>query len=223
MPRAIPKPITTKRSRKPAVALKVTEPSRKEPPTTPAISLKGHGIAELAQELADLHKLCIMLSNAEGPAERARNEMAAKAIESDEHTNCCRAVQDFEAVRRRANGMVDGLERLILGLEPRMPGETLSLALILAEELNVFHCNETNHTDSAVMAEQLRLEGALQAVIRGLVHSGATSPLLDYHTARDTLRPWDEARSTATREAAPYLVQYDPAKGRLTTNGRAAP
>jgi hypothetical protein len=219
---AVPKPITTKRSHKPA--LRASEPSRKEPPAAAvSISHKGHGIAELAQELADLHSLCTMLSNAEGPAERARNELAAKDIDCPEHSKCCRAVRDFEDVGRRANGMVDGLEKLILGLEPITPDETLSLALILAEELDVFIANHTNHADSCVEAEGRRLEDALQAIIRGLVHSaGATSPLLAHCAHRDTLRPWDEARSTATREAAPYLVAYDPMKGRLT-NGRAAP
>jgi hypothetical protein len=87
-----------------------------------SISHSGYGIAELAQELAALQRLCTTLANAEGPAERARNEIAN--INAEEHTKYCRAVVNIEDVGRRANGMVDGLEQLILGLEPRTPDET---------------------------------------------------------------------------------------------------
>jgi hypothetical protein len=214
MPRAIPKPIAKKRRR--AAALKVSEPSRKELPAEPlAIGHSGHGIAELAQELADLNRLCIMLANAEGPAERARDEAAAKSLDQ-EHLDCCKAVGDFEDVGRRANAMVGGLEQLILCLEPRTPDETLSLALVLAEEFNVFLCNKTNHADCATRVEGRRLEDAFQAIIRGLVYgAGATSPLMDAYGTRDTLSPWAERCSTGTREAVPYLAKYDPTKGCL--------
>jgi hypothetical protein len=217
MANPIPKPITAKRSRKRAAALKVSEPSRKEQPAEPlAISHSGHGIAEMAQELADLHRLCNMLASAEGPAERARDEAAAKSLDAQEHTDCCKAVCDFEDVGRRANGMVSGLECLILGLEPKTPDKTLSLTLILAGELDVFLSNLTNHADNAIRVEGRLLEDALQAIIRGLVYgAGATSPLLDAYSTMETLVQWAERRSVAAREAVPYLVKYDPAKGCL--------
>jgi hypothetical protein len=211
-------------TRKRAAALKVAEPSRKNLPAEEmAISHAGHGIAELAQELADLQRLCTTLANAEGPAERARNEAAAKGYADEEHTDCCRSVNNFEVALRRANAMVDGLENLILSLEPRTVDETLSLALVLSEELGVFLTNHTNHADCRVSAEVHRLEDALQAAIRGLVYGASTSsPLMAIYSTRAMLTPWAERRSTATREAGRYTVTYDPAQGRLKQVGAAS-
>jgi hypothetical protein len=178
-----------------------------------AIGHAGHGIAELAQELADVQRLCVTLANAEGPAERAQDGISDTA--SAEYEACSMAVRDIEDVGRRAFTMVKGLERLILSLEPRTPSEALSLALVLAEELDVFLCDHTRDEDGAVRIERQRLEDALQAVIRGLAHSEAESPLLDAYSTANTMRPWAQARSDATREACPYLVEYDPVKGAL--------
>jgi hypothetical protein len=215
MPQVIPKP--TAKTRKRAAALEAAEPSRKDLPAEElAISHAGHGIAELAQELADLQRLCTTLANAEGPAERARDEAAAKGCADDEHTACCRSVNNFEVVLRRANAMVDGLEQLILSLEPRTPDETLSLALVLSEELDVFLSHHTKHGDCSVNTESRRLEDALQAVIRGLVYgAGATSPLMAIYSTKAMLTPWYERRAIAIREAARYSVTCDPTEGRL--------
>jgi hypothetical protein len=207
---------TKKRTR--AVALNASEMSPKLNGRAVPLSIAhaGHGIAELAQELADAKKVCAMLANAEGPAERARD--AIENIDSPEHTKCCQAVNDFDDVGRRAYSMADALERLILAMEPTTAGETLSLALIFAEELDVFLSDHTKDADPAVQRDRGRLQHALDAVIRGLVHgAGATSPLLDAYSSAEALRPWAEARSDATREAVPYLVKYDPVKGCLKT------
>jgi hypothetical protein len=210
MPR---KSTATKRQR--AAALQVSEPApRLNGAAAPlAISHSGHGIAELAQELADVQRLCSRLADAEGPAERARDAMTDN---SPEYEACSKALSDFGDIGRRAFGMVDGLERIILAMEPQTPNETLSLALILASELDVFLCDHTNDADCVVHAERRRLEHALQAVIRGLVHgAGATSPLMDAYSTKENMRPWAEARADATREAGPYLVDYDPVAGCL--------
>jgi hypothetical protein len=154
------------------------------------------------------------LANAEGSAERARDQI--EDINSQERARCSKAVNDFEDVGRRANGMVGGLEQLILGMEPRTPSEALSLALILAGELDVFLCNHLKTEGSAVGRERRQLEDALQAVIRGLIYgAGATSPLLDAYSTRRAMRPWADARAEAATQAGPYLVQYDPVKGCL--------
>jgi hypothetical protein len=219
MPRAITKPIAKRRS--PAAALKVSEPERSLTATPVAISHSGHGIAELAQELADLHSLCTRLADAQGPAEQACNEAADKDETHDEaHTACCKAVRDFEQVGHRANAMVNGLERLILTLEPRTPSETLSLALLLAEELGTFVSRNTSHEDRQTRLDCRHLEEALYAVIRGLVScTGATSPLADAYSTKDTFSPWAERRSAATREAGLYSITYDPVQGRLRKVG----
>lgn len=211
MPRATPNP-----KRKRAAALKVSEPARKnDVPATPAISLKAHGIAGLAQELADLQSVCIRLANAEGPAERAWKEAAARDIDADEHTEACKAVRDFEDVGRHAKGMVDALQQLLLTLEPKTPDETLSLALVLAEELDTYFSHHIDRTNCVALGEARRLEDTLHAVIRGLVGAGAVSPLTEAYSTPAMLRPWAQARSDATRAAGPFLVKYDPVKGRL--------
>src|SRR5262249_61763914 len=100
-----PKPIATKRKR--AAALNASDPSARLNGTTAplngTLSHSGTGIAELAQDLADLQKLSIMLANAEGPAERAREAQAAKDIQDEAHTACCRAERDIENVGHRSN------------------------------------------------------------------------------------------------------------------------
>jgi hypothetical protein len=184
------------------------------------IAHAGHGIAELAQELADLHSLCTRLSDAQGPAERACNEAEDKRTHVGEHAECCRAVQDFEEVGRRANGMVEALEGLILTLEPRTPSETLSLALILADKLGSFNYRNIDETDRPAVVEGRRLEDALYAVIRGLDRStGATSPLADTYSTLHTFTQWAERRAIATREAGLYSITYDPVQGRLRKVG----
>ena len=187
---------------------------RNAPAGALAIGHKGQGIAALAQELADLQKLSFMMVNAEGPAKRAQAK--ASAEHSQELSKCSAMVNDIEAVGRRAHTMTAGLEHLILGLEPATADETLSLALVLAVELDVFLSDHVNHDDSRIDADMRCLDAALQAVIRGLVRgAGAQSPLLDAYANAATLVPWDEARSRATRGAAPYMVEYNPAAGRL--------
>jgi hypothetical protein len=216
MPSAIPKPIAMKRSRKPAAVLRSSEPSRKEPPAAAvAISREGFGIAELAQELAELQSVCTRLANAEGPAERACDEAAARNFDAEDHSDACKAVRDFEDVGRRALGMVNALQQLMLTLEPRTPDETLSLALVLAEQLDTYFGEHIDRTNCAAQVEARRLEDTLHAVIRGLVGAGATSPLTEAYSTAAMLRPWAQARSDATRAAGPYLVTYNPAKGRL--------
>lgn len=207
----IPKPNTKQRKR--AAALTAQEPKLNGTAAPLSISHAGTGIAALAQELADVQRLTSMLADAEGPAERARD---ATADNSPEYEACNKAVRDFDSVGCRANGMVGGLEQLILGLEPQTPSETLSLALILASELDVFLCDHTNDADCAVRTERRRLEHGLQAVIRGLVHgAGASSPLLDAYSTKENLRSWAYACHDAARAAGPYLVDYDPVRGSL--------
>jgi hypothetical protein len=116
--------------------------------------------------------------------------VADEDLSSHKHTKCCRTVSHIEDVGRRAYTMVGGLEKLLLGMEPRTPSETLSLALVLAEELECFHANNISGNDPIVHAEKRRLEGALKAVIRGLIYgAGATSPLVDKYADRDELVP----------------------------------
>jgi hypothetical protein len=179
-----------------------------------AIAHAGHGIAELAQELADLQRLSVTMRNAEGPAEIARDRIAADDITTEAHAKACRSANHFEDVGRRSNGMANALEKLILTLEPTTPDETLSLALVLAGELGPLL---SNHSDREEECRQI--EDALRAIIRGLVSAGATSPLTATYFGRDDLVPWAEARSTASREAGPFLVEYDPAKGCLKKAG----
>jgi hypothetical protein len=115
-------------------------------------------------------------------------------------TPAASSVCDFADVERRANGLVAGLEQVILGMEPRTPSETLSLALVLADELDVPH-------------RPLRLRGgrgepsarrcAPSRHSRACVR--ATSPLTKTYSSGNTLFQWDAARSTAVREAD-YLV-----------------
>ena len=148
----------TKRA-KPLNAGKSHELSHKPASATKiSLSCKGHGIAALAKELADLQALCITLSNAEGSAESARAKSAAENVNTEEHAKCCRAVNDIENVGRRSHGKINALEELILTMEPRTPSETLSLALVLVQEFDVFLGNHTNRTDHAVDLGKQRLE-----------------------------------------------------------------
>ena len=184
------------------------------PPPNGSISQTGHGIATLAQDLADLQALTIALSNAEGPAERAREKQINGSLENfepEEHTRCCHACLDLEGAGRRGHGMITALEQMILVMEPTTPSETLSLALILAEELHSFLAVHVRG-EGREAVERDRLGDALWAVIRGLVHGvGAASPLVDAYTGRGHLVPWDAERSNAAREAARYVAREEEA------------
>ena len=63
----------------------------------------------------------------------------------------------------------------------------------------MFLSNHTNHTgDSATYVERRRLEGALQAIIRGLYFgASATSPLTETYTTRGTLIEWADKATAA--------------------------
>ena len=132
-------------------------------------------------------------------------------VGAEEHAALCRTENHLEDVGRRAHAMVGNLEKVILGLEPRTPDETLSLALILNEELDVFFSFHVNTKNPRTDGERLGLEDAMRAIIRGLVGAGATSPLTAAYAGRDDLVPWAEARSIALREAAPYTREDDAA------------
>jgi hypothetical protein len=148
---------------------------------------------------------------------RSTRPFEEKDTKTEAYGALLRSHNRFGELFRHADAKADALEEIILELEPTTVDETLSLALLFGVVLDLFvgnRCDLAN--DSAGEREWQKLERALKAIIRGLAHgAGARSPLLKNHTVGDDLIPWAEARSTATREATPYLVQYDPAKGRL--------
>jgi hypothetical protein len=178
------------------------------------------GITEMIEILADLERLRSDMD----AAHAAKGVQINKAVEEkDTKTDAAllRSHNRFGELFRHADAKADALEELILELEPTTVDETLSLGLLFGVALDLFvgnHCDLEN--DGAGEREWQKLERALAAIIRGLVHgAGARSPLLKNRAVGDDLIPWAEARSTATREAVPYLVEYDPAKGCLKKMG----
>jgi hypothetical protein len=207
MSRAIPKPTT--KTRKRGAALTVSDVSKKGTASFAkpfgTIGHSGHGIAGLAKELADLKRLSTMPANAEGPIERARE---AKDVENMAHATLCAVERYVENAAKRSYAMVCSLEQVILTLEPTTAGETLSLALIALEELDVFVCNYVKADTPDIQSSKRQLLDAFEAVIRGLYHgAGAMSPLIEHYASKDLLQPWAEERAEAELEAGPYLTK----------------
>ena len=74
----------------------------------------------------------------------------------------------------------DALAEALFHLDPETPNEVLSLALVLAHQLDLLLCNFTNHS-TCIKARRAgdAVERAYQAILRGLIrHAGLTSPLL---------------------------------------------
>jgi hypothetical protein len=216
MPR---KTTTTKRQR--AAALTASEPKLNGANAPLAISHAGHGIAALAQELADLNRLYNTMDAGETATDVALNKDTERGINSDRRV--IDANMRFKDMRRHTFAKLEALEQLILELEPTTASETLTLALLLVGPLDQFVSDHTDTDKSDAQADSEKLERVLRAIIRGLINGcGATSPLTDTYARAQTLRPWAEARADAAREAVPYQVEYDPARGSLKRVREAA-
>ena len=183
-----------------------------------SISRKGNGIAELAEQLADLENLCTIMDMVESKTEtEIEKAIEAQTCGTEKHISLCRAHHHFEDMQRASCDMGQAVQQLILGLEPTTASETLSLALVYYNNFDPFLCNNVNREYREVNREIRKLERALKAIIRGLVRAGATSPILEVYVHADDLVPWQDARQTATREANYYRVEFDPTVGHLVT------
>jgi hypothetical protein len=142
----------------------------------------------IAEQIADLHELYHDLEDAEGPAKEARKNSDV----DEEHTALCQTVLRLDRISTIAYARSRALQNVLLQMEPRTLNETLGLALVAYDRI------EGNPHD-----EDLRR--AVRAIIRGIVGSGATSPLLDIMITGTDLMPWHDGRILAAADAKRLL------------------
>jgi hypothetical protein len=170
---------------------------------------QGRGLGAIAAQLADLEDLFGLACTARVVAHRVV-ETGSMTNFTPEQIEASRAEHLFEDVTQKTHDLTDTLQDLILQSEPRTLDETLSLALVLKEQLVIYHCELESADDDAKKDELKRREALLDrardAIVRGLVHgAGATSPLIAKYLSKDSaLAPWDELRRKATELAASY-------------------
>jgi hypothetical protein len=171
-------------------------PAKAEQPLNGSLS-----IACLTPHLADLQALHASMDVA---GVGAQMQIQRNDAGSDAHRAAFNADELFEDVMDRALAKVTPLEETILWSEPTTADETLTLAAIFLECLDSFVTDHASTDTPDAKAEWETLERAMRAIIRGLILSGASSPVLRYYITAPHLLPWDATRSSAMREAVTY-------------------
>jgi hypothetical protein len=167
----------------------------------------GHGISDFAVCLADLQRLYSTMDRAATMAKRRAREAEATIAKGScaDSLNPTRAHTLFRSMESRAWAKLGAVEELILELEPTTKDETLTLMAILWEEIDGFVTDNCSDNQPSVTARWATIERGIKAAIRGLVASGATSPVLGYYmTPQDLVSSWYYARATALAEARDY-------------------
>ena len=157
--------------------------------------LKISGIAEAITQTSDIHGRMqeggFYARKLEAPREGAFDA----AIDFTEDR--------FEEIENAVYEREQALTALLLHLEPETLDETLSLALVFAHELDGFISDNTPHQqDPKVERMAATLEHALDAIIRGLVHAQAKSPLLEDFSTPAKLMPRQQEEGFAIDAAA---------------------
>jgi transketolase len=139
----------------------------------------GLGLAAVAAQLAALEETFTLLNRAGMVARNRQCKLEDWRTATPEQTAASKAERQFEEAQRRSHDMTDTLQELLLQMEPRTLDETLSLSLVCYTQMLGF----LNDTDKVEIKEgaQVRmgvLERGMQAILRGLIQSGASSPLL---------------------------------------------
>jgi hypothetical protein len=164
---------------------------------SPAAHDRRHAIDEIdaiAEKIAEFHHLYLDMDEAEGLAKEA----GKTAETEEERCTTWNAVHRIERISTIAYARSQALQDTLLQMEPRTLGETLSLALVVTDKLE----DDKERRD---------LHRAMLAVIRGMVGSGATSPLLDILSAKADLTPFEDDRVLAAADVERFL---GPAEGR---------
>ena len=190
--------------RRRAVQSAIKSPAKAAPPRNGALS-----IAALAEQLDDLQCLHASLDKADLKARERMHreeETVAKTGDRRRHEAAFQSHVLFEAVEAHANRKIFALEELILELEPKTADETLTLAAIFLEALGTFRTDYccSSETSPTVEGKWAALERATKAIMRGLIASGASSPVFCYYATAQDLLPWDATRNAAAARAAAY-------------------
>jgi hypothetical protein len=174
---------------------------------------EGHGLAAVAAQLATLEETFSLMNRA-GMCARGRScELDQWKTATPEQIAASKARNQFEDVQRRSHDLTDTLQDLILQMEPRTLDETLSLSLVCYTQMLGF-LNDTDKTEIKDGNRLGVLERAMHAILRGLLHSGASSPLLEHQYIRgDSLNSWSLQRREASRTAALYDDKRAEGKG----------
>jgi hypothetical protein len=180
---------------------KATRRSKRAPEAARPLS-----ITDIAMAMAEVDKLADKLDRGGTVAGLVMRKCAhgserwhdASIIESD----CSREREVMETRH-------DALAEALLHLDPETPSEVLSLALVLAHQLDMLLSNFTNHS-TCIKARRAgdAVERAYQAILRGLIRNvGLTSPILEryYVTGQKRVSSVERAR-VAARQAEPYLA-----------------
>ena len=174
-----------------------------------AISLdEGHGLAAVAAQLAALEDTFSLMDRATIGARDRCCELGDWKTATPEQVAASKARTQFDDVLNRTHDLTDTLQDLILQMEPRTLDETLSLSLVYSGQMSIF-LSEIAGRPESVSEDKTKvrsdmLERAMQAIIRGLIHSGAVSPLLEHYACRDGLIPMGQLRREVSRTAAQY-------------------
>jgi hypothetical protein len=177
----------------------------------------GLGLGAVAAQLAALEGTFHLMCDASRNANRKVGSPQCMEDITPDVRAASTAEGVFDRVNRRAHDMTDTLQDLILQMEPMTVDEALSLALVYGGQMALFlckvaECPECINEQETRLREDM-LERAMHAIIRGLIHSGAASPLLERHYIDgEELTPWDQLRRQASRTAAQY--GDEPAKGK---------
>jgi hypothetical protein len=176
-----------------------------------AISIaQGHGLSELAAQLAELEDLFVTTDTARQVAEKECKPCEPGAF-TPEAVNASRAAVLLYSVNRKAHGLTDTLQDLILQIEPRTLDESLALLLVYNQQMELYldRLRALFTIGDDLEEFEGKLERAREAIVRGLVHgAGATSPLLrKYAPAVGDLVVWDDLRREAEETAARYPRQ----------------
>ena len=162
---------------------KATKRSKRAPKAARPLS-----ITDLTLAMAEVDKIASKLDC----GRTAASMRDASIIESE-----CRTEHEVMEARH------DALAEALFHLDPETPNEVLSLALVLAHQLDLLLCNFTNHS-TCIKARRAgdAVERAYQAILRGLIRQvGLTSPLLDryYVTGQERVSSIERAKETADR------------------------
>ena len=200
---------TTPRRRAVQSAKCEKSPAEAKPSLNGVLSRRGHGIAGLAENLADLQTLKSRMNAAHTEAKNRvrQHEEKTPTPRGDDYRDARQAEWLFEDMDKRAFAKICAIEELVIELEPKTADETLTLAAIFWEALDSFVVSHCDQETPASKAAWDTLERAIKAIIRGLIANGASSPVLDYYLTEKDLSEWEAVRNTAGAEASGYLAK----------------
>jgi hypothetical protein len=173
---------------------------------------QGHGLGAVAAQLADLEDLYGLTFRAHAAAGRKGTPHAG--VYTPAEVDASNAAAFFHDVNHRTHDLTDTLQDLILQMEPRTLDEALSLALVykqaLSRYLSYVAVSPESMKNEDMRDRERKLDRALDAMIRGLVHgAGAASPLLeDYFCKNEELPTWDALRRKVAKLAPLYPYNH---------------